>query len=135
MEKPELIEQKINELKKQLQDSKNYYQYEFVCNSDWSDEMIGFFNIGNAKKILTLLKDGRKLQYRHVVYGNYNVCMNSNGNRILVKNSDDSELETLPCNEFKNCSTVTVYKSPINEDTIMSYIIWHTGEWYLDTQN
>ena len=52
MERPEVIEQKIEELKIQLEESKRHYQYEFVCNSDWSDEMIGFFNIGNAKKFL-----------------------------------------------------------------------------------
>lgn len=94
--------------------------------------MIGFFNIGNAKKILTLLKEHKILQYRHSFYGNYIVHMNQNGNRILVKHEDGTELETLPCNEFENCSTVLVYKSPINEDTIMDFIIWKTGEWYLD---
>lgn len=111
MERPELIEQKIEELKKQLNESKKHYQFELICTSDWSDEMIGFFNIGNAKKILTLLKDGRKLQYRHGVYGDVDVWMNPNGNRILVSENKD-----------------------INESNIMSFIIWHTGEWYLNTE-
>ena len=48
MEKPELIEQKIEELKKQLSESKKHYQFELVCTSNFSDEMIGFFNIGNV---------------------------------------------------------------------------------------
>ncbi len=110
MEKPQLIEQKIEELKKQLNESKKHYQFELVCTSDCSDEMIGFFNIGNAKKILTLLRDGRKLQYRHAFFGNVDVWMNPNGNRILVSENEG-----------------------INEKNIMSFIIWHTGEWYLNT--
>jgi hypothetical protein len=133
MKKPELIEHEILELKKQLQESKKHYQFELICNSDWSDDMIGFFNIGNAKKVLSLLKEGKKMQYRHGVYGDYNVFMNPNGNRILVTNSDDTDLECIACNEFENSNSVIVYKSPINENTIMSFIVWHTGEWYLDT--
>lgn len=132
MERPELIEQKIEELKKQLKESENHYHFQLVCNSNKRDEMIGLFNIGNTKKILNLLTEGRRLQYRHSL-GNYIVFMNQNKNRILVKNDDDTELESIPYNEFKNTSTVIVYKSPINENTIMSYIIWGTGEWYLDT--
>jgi hypothetical protein len=132
METPEVIEQKIKNLENQLQKSKQFYQYKLICTSEWSDDMIGGFNIGNAKKVLTLLNEGKKLQYRHEVYGNFNVYMNGNGNRILVKNEDDSELERSPFNEFENCSTVIVYKSPINEDTIMSYIVWDPGNWYLN---
>jgi hypothetical protein len=134
IKKPEIIQKEIDELKKQLEISKKHYQYEFICNSDWNDEMIGFFHIGNAKKIMTLLKEGKKLQYRHSVYGDYNVFMNSNGNRILVTNSDDSDLVHTICNEFENSNTIIVYKSPINEDTIMSFIVWHTGEWYLNKE-
>lgn len=124
----------LKKLKKELEESKKQNQFEFICNSDWSDEMIGFFNVSNAKKILSLLKDGKKLQYRHAVHGDYNVFMNPNGNRILVTNPDGTDLERVSYNEFKNSSTVIVYKSPINEDTIMSFILWHTGEWFLNTE-
>jgi hypothetical protein len=68
------------------------------------------------------------------VYGDYNVFMNPNGNRILVLNSDGTDLEHTICNEFENSDTIIVYKSPINENTIMSFIIWHIGEWYLNTE-
>ena len=51
MEKPELIEQRIEELKNQLQESKKYYQFELICTSKRSDKMIGFFNIRNGEKI------------------------------------------------------------------------------------
>jgi hypothetical protein len=51
MKRPEIIENKIAELKKQLEKSKEHYQYEFICNSDWSDEMIGFFNVGNGNNL------------------------------------------------------------------------------------
>ena len=134
MERPELIEQKIEELKKQLNESKKHYQFELVCTSVWSDEMIGFFNIGNAKKIFTLLNEGKKLQYRHEVFGIFNVYMNPQRNRILVKNEDYSELETFVHNGYENLSSIICYKSPVNENTIMSYIIWHTGDWYLNTE-
>lgn len=89
----------------------NQPKFEFICTSDTSRKMIGFFNIGNAEKILTLLNDGCKLQYRHGVFGNVNVWMNPERNRILV-----SENPT------------------INEDNIMSYIVWCAGEWYLNTE-
>ena len=111
MEKPELIVQKVEELKKQLKESKKHYQFELICTSEWNDKMIGFFNIGNAEKILALLNNGSKLQYRHVVFGDVDVWMNPQRNRVLV-----SENKT------------------INEDNIMSYIVWHTGEWYLNTE-
>jgi len=111
MEKPEIIEQKIKELEKQLEISKNHYQYELVCTSDRSDEMIGSFNIGNAKKILTLLREGKRLQYRHEVFGDVDVWMNGQRNRILVSKNDE-----------------------INESNIMSYIIWYVGNWYLNNE-
>jgi hypothetical protein len=111
MEKPELIEQRIEELKNQLQESKKYYQFELICTSKRSDKMIGFFNIRNGEKILTLLNDGSRLQYRHGVFGDVDVWMNPQRNRILVSKNND-----------------------INEDNIMSYIFWHTGEWYLNTE-
>lgn len=50
MEKPELIEQKIDELKKQLEDSKKHYQFKLICTSEWSDKMIGFLISETEKK-------------------------------------------------------------------------------------
>jgi hypothetical protein len=111
METPEIIETKIKELQEQLKESKKYYQYKLLCDSSWSEEMIGFFNIGNTKKILTELHSGGKLQYRHSVFGDVDVYMNSQKNRIIVSEND-----------------------VINEENIMSYIIWHTGIWYVNNQ-
>lgn len=112
MKKPEKIEKEIAELQKQLEESKKHYQYELLCdNALWSDETIGFFNIGNAKKILKALTSGKKLQYRHGVYGYVDVWMNLQRNRILV--SDNKNM---------------------NEDNIMDHIIWNSGEWYLNNE-
>lgn len=108
MERPELIEQKIEELKIQLEKSKKHYQFEFICSSETEDDRIGFFNIGNARKILKLLNDGKMLQYRHIL-GDVDVWMNPNRNRILVSDNDN-----------------------INEDNIMSYIVWYSGDWYIN---
>ena len=106
MERPEVIEKKINELKNELEKSKEFYQYEFVCNSDWSDDMIGFFNIDNGKKILKLLNDGKELQYRHEVYGKVHVKMNPQRNRILVTdnksiNGENNSYKKITINIFK----------------------------------
>ena len=92
--------------------SKLHYQYESVCDDSFSDDMIGFFNLGNTRKILTLLYDGKKLQYRHEVYGIVEVYMNPQRNRILVSE-----------NKF------------ITEDNIMSFIVWLVGKWYLDIES
>ena len=116
MDKPEKIEQEIEqeieELKNKLKASKLHYQYEPVCDDSFSEDMIGFFNLGNTRKILKLLYDGKKLQYRHGVYGNVAVYMNPQRNRILVSE-----------NKF------------INEDNIMSFIVWLVGKWYLDIES
>lgn len=111
MERPEIIEEKINKLKKELEQSIEHYKYEFICNSDWSDEMIGFFNIGNGKKVLQLLHDGKELQYRHEVYGKVNVKMNQQRNVILVS-----------------------YNKGINGSNILTYIFNAAGEWWLNTE-
>ena len=108
-EKPEIIEQKIEELQKLLNKSKEYYQYSFVCDSDWSDDMIGFFNMGNARKILSLLNAGKKLQCRHGVYGTVNVFMNPQRNRIFVESEGGK----------------------INEENILGFIIRGRGDWYV----
>lgn len=111
MKRPEVIEKEIEELKKQLEKSKEYYQYEFVCNSDWSDDMIGSFNMGNGRKVITLLNNGYELQYRHNVYGNVNVWMNPQKNRILVSENDN-----------------------IKEKNILTFMFCASGEWWIKTE-
>lgn len=111
METPEIIQQKIDKLNDELILSKQFYKYDLICNSGWSDDMIGFFNLGNARKILTLLDNGEILQYRHFELGTVDVYMNPNRNRIIV-----SDNET------------------INENNIMSFIIMYNGEWYLNNE-
>lgn len=112
MKRPEIIEKEIAELKNQLKKSKKHYQYELLCSDNWSDEMIGFFNIGNAKQILNTLNDGKRLQYRHSVFGDVDVWMNPQKNRILVSQNEN-----------------------INEGNIITYIVWHSGEWYVNNTN
>jgi hypothetical protein len=107
--RPEEIEAQIEELKKQLKKSREHYQYTFLCNDSESDEMIGFFNIGKAKKILTALNNGHKLELRHSFHGIISVWMNPQRNRILVKPSH-------------------------LEDSVMNFIIWCGGEWYIDNE-
>lgn len=110
MDRPEVIEERIADLQKQLEQSKKEYQYELICNSDWSDDMIGFFNIGNTRKILAHLYNGRELQYRHEYFGTVDVYMNPQRNRISVSENGN-----------------------IKESNIMSHIIWGGGDWYLNT--
>lgn len=111
MKRPEIIEKEIAELKKQLEKSKEHYQYEFVCNSDWSDDMIGFFNMGNGRKVLQLLNNGRELQYRHTFHGKVTVRMNPQKNRILVSENES-----------------------IKESNILKFVFNATGEWWLNTE-
>jgi hypothetical protein len=110
LRRPEIIEKEIIELEKQLEKSREYYQYEFICNSDWSDDMIGFFNLGNGRKILQLLNDGKELQYRHAAFGKVNVKMNPQKNRIIVSENTN-----------------------IYEDNILTFIFRANGEWWLKT--
>jgi len=108
MKEPQVIENEIRELQKQLEESNQHYKYEFVCNSDSSDDMIGFFNFRKGRAILTLLNDGRELQYRHGVLGNVDVKMNPQKNRILVSENQD-----------------------INESNVLNFMFWAVGEWWL----
>lgn len=108
MERPEVIKQKIKELEELLVESKNYYEYELVCSDSWKDDMIGFFNMDNLRKILNLLVEGKTLQYRHEFYGTVDVWMNPQLNRILCSLSDN-----------------------FNEDNIINFMIWHSGKWYV----
>jgi hypothetical protein len=83
-------------------------EYELICDDTFSNDMIGFFNLGNARKVLSLLYEGNTLQYHHVVFGIVDVYMNPQGNRLIVSKNDH-----------------------INENNIMSYIIWLTGKWFM----
>lgn len=112
MERPEVIEKQIDELKKSLHESKLHYQYEFVCNDDFSSDMIGFFNLSNARKILTLLHEGKHLQFRHGVFGKVDIYMNPQRNRIFVSDNKD-----------------------INENNIMKFIVWGVGDWFSKLEN
>jgi hypothetical protein len=107
------LKDNIESLRTELEESRKVHEYELLCTSDWSDDMIGFFNMGHCRIILTELNNGSKLQLRHVTCGTYNVQMNSQRNRIMV--------------EPVYSSDGTPY---INEDTIMDFIIWHAGDWY-----
>lgn len=107
MERPEVIQKKIDLLTKQLIVSKKMYDMEHISTTGFSNDMIGFFNFANGRKILTLLQDGRKLEYSHGVYGNVDVWMNKQKNRILVSGNDG-----------------------INESNILYFIFDFIGEWY-----
>lgn len=106
--KPEDIQKDIDKLKKELNLSKQYYEYEFVCDDEWTKDMIGFFNMGNGRKILELLNMGEQLQYRHNIYGVIDVNMNPQRNRILVSK-----------NEY------------ITEENILTFVFRASGEWFL----
>lgn len=110
LDTPDVIESKIEKLQKQLIKSKKKYHYKFLCDDKFSDDMIGFFNLGNARKILELLNNGKKLQYRHGIYGDVDVEMNPQRNVIMVNPIDNEH---------------------INENNIMDFIVWHTGTWYV----
>lgn len=115
MEIPKEIEKKIEDLKIQLKESKKFYQYELIPYKE-TEEDFGFFKISHAKKILKLLHEGKKLQYRHGLYKDVDVFMNPQKNRILVSG-----------NEY--------VREDINEDNIMTFIIWVNGDWYLKNTN
>jgi hypothetical protein len=109
MEKPESIRAKIKILEDLLAESEEFHRYQYVCDSNNDGETIGFFKIGNAKKILTLLNDGSRLKYKHGVWGDVIVQMNPQRNRIFVTENEH-----------------------INENNIMTYIVWATGTWLKD---
>ena len=102
MEKPEVIKQKIKDLQKELEVSIDFHNYELVCENSISNindggEKIGIFHIENARKILNLLWEGKKLQFRHGYYGTIDVEMNPQKNRIIV-----SEHEHIKENNIMN---------------------------------
>lgn len=109
--RPEEIEKEIESLKKELKKSKEHFEYELLCNDEWSDDMIGFFNLGNARKILTALYEGKTLQLRHCVYGVYIIKLNPQRNGIIVSSNYGH--------------------THITENNIMDYIVWNAGEFYI----
>lgn len=72
-------------------------------------EDIGFFRLSKARIILTALDKGRVLRLIHHL-GTAIVYMNPQGNSIFVKNEKG--------NYF-------------NEDNIMNFIVWLSGDWYV----
>lgn len=112
METPDVIKEKIKILQKELEASIDFHNYELVCeNSSYpfidGGEKIGIFHIENARKILTLLWEGKKLQFRHGYYGDVDVQMNPQKNRIIVSKHEH-----------------------IEENNIMNFMIQYPGEWY-----
>jgi hypothetical protein len=111
MLRQEEIEAQIEELKKQLEVSRNYYRFELVCDDANTAHMIGFFDMGKFRKLITLLYEGKKLQMRHSCYVDTDVYMNPQGNRICVKGSKS-----------------------INEDNILHHMLWGSGNWYINNE-
>ena len=112
MRKPEKIEYDIAQLEKELEKSKEFHNFILVCDSSTTNDVIGFFNMGNMRLILNMLHDGRHLQYRHAAFGKVDVWMNPQRNRILVSNDNDS----------------------FSEDNIIKFMCSGTGEWWIDNE-
>jgi len=108
MRTPEEVNKDIEKLKKELEESKNYHQWAKLTDDSVREKMIGFFNIGNTELILFHLDNGKLLQYRHGCYGNVEVRMNPQRNRILVSENKD-----------------------INETNILNFVMRATGEWFV----
>jgi hypothetical protein len=113
MRTPDEIENEISKLMQELIDSKEYYQYELICTigKGKESEKIGSFDIDSCKKILKKLYDNNILQYRHGLFKNVDVYMNPQKNRILVSKNDS-----------------------INESNIISFMLWHPGDWYINNE-
>ena len=108
MRNPEEIKKEIAKLELELKKSEEHYNWEWLVGSDEPGESIGFFNIAKTKTILNELYLGNRLQLRHDALGTFEVYMNPQRNRILL----DVESES------------------VNENSIMSFIVWHSGDWY-----
>lgn len=111
MRKQEEILKDIKALEKELEESKNHYLHTKLTDDRNADDVIGFFNIGNARLIFTELYAGKTLQYRHAVYGYVYVKMNPQKNRILVTEN-----------------------VKINEENILNFIVWAVGEWFIKNE-
>jgi hypothetical protein len=112
MRKPQEIVEEIRNLKKELKLSREYHEYVLLyADHQDAEDMICFFNMKKARVILTALVEEKQLQLRHEAYGNVNVYMNPQRNRILVINNNNNK--------------------HISEDNILNFIIWSSGDWYL----
>lgn len=130
---PEVIEAELKKLEKELAQARLERRLTplWIDNEhSLDDDDIGFFRIGKAEKLLTALNDNKVLLIKHDALGNYMVHMNGGGNRILVYNEDGTDLEYEWLSR-KDGSSETKSKSRINEDTIMGFIVWHAGDWYV----
>lgn len=76
------------------------------------EETICFFNLSKARLLLTALNEGKALLLEHGAMGDYVVYMNPQRNRINVERQQKQR------------------DHEINEDNVMSFIVWHAGDWY-----
>lgn len=120
---PDDIRKDILELEKELLISRDYYKYQFLCNSDFSDDMIGFFNMKKARTILTALQNGELLELRHDAYGTFRVRMNPQRDKILVYKEGEEDCETKGISRYNITKGISGYN-------IMSFIVWHAGSWF-----
>lgn len=121
MRTPVEIEKDIKKLNEELSRSKKFYEYKILIDeydNRCINEMIGFFNIGKAKILLNELNKGSQLQFRRNDMGIFNVYMNPQRNRIFVSCDKDSDKDS---------------SSLFNENSVMEFIIWHPGDWYIKT--
>ncbi len=133
--KPADIQSQIDALNTELEESKKFHSMTLVWEERMTDfkspDSIGFFDIYKARIILDWLNKGREMRIEHEALGNYKVIMNQQRNRILVYNADGTELKTRAYVNDEDGSCKYLPESRINEDTILSFIIWHAGKWYI----
>lgn len=109
MRRPDEIRREIAELETELAESVMESEWKLLCKSDVEGDSIGFFNLKKARTILKYLYNGYRLQLRHEALGVYEVYMNPQRNRILLNAESES----------------------VNEESIMGFIVWHSGDWYV----
>ena len=107
--KPNEIKKEISLLKEEWEKSKQYHEWKLIQDDTWTDDMIGFFNIGKGRNILQHLYDGHQLQIRHEALGVANIKLGSGKNVIIVENINGTYF---------------------NRNNIMSFTIWNAGKWY-----
>lgn len=111
---PHQIQFDIDRLQKELAESKLANSKTLIHIDKPTSEMIGFFDIGKAKKILSNLNGGSILLLEHEYLGSYKVKLNPQLNRIIVNAINDEK------DNLEN----------INENNIMDFIMWKGGIWY-----
>lgn len=87
MKKSEQIKNQIASLEKELQkalEEEREKKYLWKAADKWSHDMIGFWDMHRVRLFLTALRDGHTLRMTHEVFGEWDVKMNSQKNRILV---------------------------------------------------